>query len=443
MDSPAVEYKPHFLSMEFSQMLMNKLLTYNFETPELVVRGRSFWPLRKTCSFADPGVTYTYNNFTQECNEWTQELLDVKKRVEDYAHCSYNFVLVTLYSTGDARIGAHRDDESMLDPTVPVSTVSLGATRRMIFSKPGEMSVSYPLETGSLLIMNNQSWLHQINREIEVKLPRISLTFRKIVMNPSNTAVAAADDDDDEPSTKRSRTEVSAENYTLKKYALGENIYLTVVYYNGEIRIHIREFYKNCHGDELPTKNGIYMSICTFYEFCKNVHGLTLLYTDESSIIHNSILCFVQDKTVQFRYITENGFSKYGVTLNIAQLNILKVVVIQAENTILKFKFIHELKQAVTDDFSYETDMSTLKNIIEQNLCNEMKSRLKCMACISSQQNMFHSCKTLNNLELYKNFSPAVRMLLDVKIVAESYLKDNIFLSRKCDFQYLFEELFQ
>uniref|UniRef100_A0A665UUD8 AlkB homolog 2, alpha-ketoglutarate-dependent dioxygenase n=1 Tax=Echeneis naucrates TaxID=173247 RepID=A0A665UUD8_ECHNA len=100
----------------------------------------------------------------------------------------------SLYKDGQDHMGEHRDDEKELDPICPIASVSLGAARDFIFrhrDARGKQSsrqiepVRLELAHGSLLLMNpptNTFWYHSLPVRKKVLLPRINLTFRRIVL---------------------------------------------------------------------------------------------------------------------------------------------------------------------------------------------------------------------------------------------------------------------
>ena len=101
----------------------------------------------------------------------------------------------TRYKDGQDHMGEHRDDEKELDPLCPIASVSLGAARDFIFrhrDARGKQSsrqiepVKLELTHGSLLLMNpptNTFWYHSLPVRKRVLLPRINLTFRRIVLD--------------------------------------------------------------------------------------------------------------------------------------------------------------------------------------------------------------------------------------------------------------------
>jgi len=65
-------------------------------------------------------------------------------------------VLVNKYENGNDSIGFHADDERDLDPTIPITAVSLGQERPFIIkaSKPPHHCLTIKLANSSLLTMN-------------------------------------------------------------------------------------------------------------------------------------------------------------------------------------------------------------------------------------------------------------------------------------------------
>ncbi|GBM44621.1 DNA oxidative demethylase ALKBH2 [Araneus ventricosus] len=112
--------------------------------------------LRKSCSYGDMDIEYEYSGHCELPLPWNRTLWKIKSDVEKKTGFEYNFVLLNFYESGQAKIGAHKDDEPSLDPSVDIATLSFGACRDMIFSKKGCKSVRQALEAGSLLLMHDQ-----------------------------------------------------------------------------------------------------------------------------------------------------------------------------------------------------------------------------------------------------------------------------------------------
>ncbi|GBL81304.1 DNA oxidative demethylase ALKBH2 [Araneus ventricosus] len=105
------------------------------------VWGKSYQPLRKSCSYGDMDLEYEYSGHCELQLPWNRTMLKIKSDVEKKTGFEYNFVLLNFYESGHAKIGAHKDDEASLDQSVDIATLSFGACRDMIFSKKGCKSV--------------------------------------------------------------------------------------------------------------------------------------------------------------------------------------------------------------------------------------------------------------------------------------------------------------
>jgi len=103
--------------------------------------------------------------------------------------------LCTLYKDGSVGIPMHNDSEPSIVEDSQIYTVSIGATRNLRISSTVGPFVEHniPLEHGSLYVMSRadqDNWRHGIDRDIAVRNPRISLTFRKLKQPESCTEPA-------------------------------------------------------------------------------------------------------------------------------------------------------------------------------------------------------------------------------------------------------------
>ena len=151
---------------------------------QVVIFGKPITTKRKVAWYGDKAYQYTYSNTTKEALPWTEELLEIKQKVEHASGETYNSCLLNLYHQGDEGMAWHCDDEEDLKPNGAIASVSLGAERKFVFKhkKTGE-KVELWLETGSLLVMKGitqSCWLHQLPPTKKVSTARINLTFRTI-----------------------------------------------------------------------------------------------------------------------------------------------------------------------------------------------------------------------------------------------------------------------
>ncbi|XP_029018174.1 DNA oxidative demethylase ALKBH2 isoform X2 [Betta splendens] len=149
---------------------------------------------RRQATYGDAGLRYTYSGRTHLACTWTPTLEYIRDAVTNATGHTFNFVLINRYRDGEDHIGEHRDDEKELDPVCPIASVSLGAARDFVLrhrdarGKRGARRlepVKLQLAHGSLLLMNpptNTFWYHSLPVRKKVRLPRINLTFRRILL---------------------------------------------------------------------------------------------------------------------------------------------------------------------------------------------------------------------------------------------------------------------
>lgn len=186
LDADIVFY-PFFLGQLESDRLLHELMeTIEWRQDWITIYGRSMPQPRLTAWYGDRGKSYTYSNITMHPTDWTSTLLDLKTRVEGITGVSFNSVLLNLYRNGNDSMGWHSDDEPELGPNPVIASLSLGGTRRFMLRHRREKDLKHQLEltSGCLLIMQGatqHNWQHQISKTKRQVLPRINLTFRKIV----------------------------------------------------------------------------------------------------------------------------------------------------------------------------------------------------------------------------------------------------------------------
>lgn len=128
---------------------------------------------------------YTYSGLTLEPAPWTPMLVAIRDAVSAASGHRFNSVLLNLYRDGNDSMGMHSDDEPELGLNPVIASLSLGATRVMVFKhKRDRETVKVTLDDGALLVMagaTQHCWAHGINKSATVKQPRLNLTFRFIV----------------------------------------------------------------------------------------------------------------------------------------------------------------------------------------------------------------------------------------------------------------------
>jgi len=200
-DNINVTYKSDFLSKELSDEYYNILesnLVYNSaEESKVTVFGKQYLIPRKQVAYGESGTFYTFAGVTVNAIDWnidndtTNAIQTIKQKVEEFTNETFNFVLINRYANGTEYIGKHRDDEKDLDKKSVIVGVSLGAPRDVVFAPyrfiPEETSKrsTINLAHGSVFVMyypTNEHWTHEIPKRAGVSKPRVSLTFRKMVI---------------------------------------------------------------------------------------------------------------------------------------------------------------------------------------------------------------------------------------------------------------------
>lgn len=182
VDGKARYYRDLF-SPRLAQSYFNQLMeTIKWEHDRLKMFRKTIQTKREMAFYGDVGISYTYSNTTKKALSWTDQLLEIKREVEQKTGESFNACLLNLYHSGEEGMGWHTDAEKDLKENAAIASVSLGAERKFIFKhKESKEKVSLMLENRSLLLMTGTTqshWLHSLPPSKKVKTPRINLTFR-------------------------------------------------------------------------------------------------------------------------------------------------------------------------------------------------------------------------------------------------------------------------
>ncbi|MCW2120130.1 alpha-ketoglutarate-dependent dioxygenase AlkB family protein [Flavobacterium sp. 7A] len=181
-----VNYYGFLFSQEEANHYMAVLLSeIEWKHDEAIIMGKLIVTKRKVAWYGDQEFEYTYSNRTKKAMLWTPALLELKARVEQKTGESYNSCLLNLYHSGEEGMTWHSDGEKDLKKNGAIASLSFGATRKFAFKhKDTKETVSIILESGSLLVMKDETqthWLHRLPPTKKVLKPRINLTFRTII----------------------------------------------------------------------------------------------------------------------------------------------------------------------------------------------------------------------------------------------------------------------
>ena len=154
-----------------------------WEQPQVRVYGKLHRVPRMTAFLADASVSYRYSGVIHRGQGWPDWFTPLLEQVNESCSAQFNGCLFNLYRDGDDRMGWHADDETEIDQTKPIASLSLGSTRDFLFRHRSDPTkrAAIPLTDGDLLIMHpgcQELWMHSVPQRRKVKTMRINLTFR-------------------------------------------------------------------------------------------------------------------------------------------------------------------------------------------------------------------------------------------------------------------------
>lgn len=180
-----LNYMENFLTPVESQMLFEEFLQITPWQHDIVqLFGKEYITKRKMAFYADYGVQYSYSKRVKSPLIWTNQLLKLKKKVEETCGASFNSCLLNLYHQGEEGMSWHSDDEKELGENPAIASISLGAARKFCWKhKATKIRYDKILTSGSLLFMHGtmqRYWLHAIPKTKKITEARINLSFRQI-----------------------------------------------------------------------------------------------------------------------------------------------------------------------------------------------------------------------------------------------------------------------
>ena len=160
------------------------------ETPwrqeSITLYGKTHLQPRLLAWYGEPDAVYRYSGKTYQPLPWTEQLDDLRRRMEDLAEAPFNSVLLNYYRDGRDSMGLHADDEPELGPEPVIASLSLGEERALYFRHKRDKKargLDVVLPHGSVLMMRGltqANWKHGIRKLRRPCGPRLNLTFRLI-----------------------------------------------------------------------------------------------------------------------------------------------------------------------------------------------------------------------------------------------------------------------
>ena len=124
---------------------------------------------------------YSFSGISLDPNPWTEEILEIKDRIEPLANVTFNSVLLNLYRDGKDSVSWHTDAEPELGQNPIIASVSFGETRKFqLRHNITKEKIDIHLTHGSLLIMKGELqhyWQHQVPKTNTKISERLNLTF--------------------------------------------------------------------------------------------------------------------------------------------------------------------------------------------------------------------------------------------------------------------------
>ncbi|MCO5248332.1 MAG: alpha-ketoglutarate-dependent dioxygenase AlkB [Chitinophagales bacterium] len=183
-----VYYFPHFIAPSLSENYLN-LFTQKikWKHESITLFGKNVLQPRLTAWYGDNNALYSYSGTTMQPNVWTEELLQLKIKIETFFQHPFNSALLNLYRDGTDSVGWHKDNEKELGKNPMIASLSFGMTRqfKLRHQEDKKYIVKLTLEQGSLLLMKGltqHKWYHCVPKEPKIDNPRINITFRNILV---------------------------------------------------------------------------------------------------------------------------------------------------------------------------------------------------------------------------------------------------------------------
>lgn len=179
-------YESFFSPKEADQLYHLIVQNTPWRDDSIVLFGKKTPQPRRTAWYGDLGKSYTYSGLKMEPLPWTDELLQIKTKIELFLKHPFNSVLLNLYRHQKDSMGWHRDNEKELGPNPVIASLSFGASRTFCLRHytDKKLKVNLELNHGSLLLMQGQTqhfWEHALPKRTREIPQRLNLTFRQIL----------------------------------------------------------------------------------------------------------------------------------------------------------------------------------------------------------------------------------------------------------------------
>ncbi len=181
-----LRYIPNFFNSENANFYFEKLQQeIPWKQDKIKLFGKEHFQPRLSAFFAAQDVNYAYSGLKLKPKEFSEEILQIRKSVEEFSGLTFNSCLANLYRDGQDSMGWHSDDEKELGKNPVIASVSFGAERIFHLKNKTDKNLKQKVSLvhGSLLMMEEatqHNWKHQLPKTKKSIGPRLNLTFRKI-----------------------------------------------------------------------------------------------------------------------------------------------------------------------------------------------------------------------------------------------------------------------
>jgi len=178
-------FKPDFFNSDESKYFLENLKnTILWKQESMNMYGKRINFPRLTSWYGENDKFYSYSGIKCSPNPWTNDLIEIKQKIDIISNNSFNSVLLNLYRDGKDSMSWHTDAEKELGKNPIIASVNFGATRKFqLRHLKTKEKLELELSNGSLLIMQGELqhyWEHQIPKTKTPVSERINLTFRVI-----------------------------------------------------------------------------------------------------------------------------------------------------------------------------------------------------------------------------------------------------------------------
>jgi len=179
-------YHPNFFAKVESDRIFKTLLeTIEWKQDKIMMYGKELPLPRLSAWYGDNNKPYTYSGITLNPLPWTNELLQIKERIETEAKVRFSSVLINRYRDGQDYVGWHTDAEKELGKNPTIGSVNFGATRKFQLRRIDDHKEKFEVELkhGTFLVMGGATqhfWQHQVPKTATKIGERLNLTFRVI-----------------------------------------------------------------------------------------------------------------------------------------------------------------------------------------------------------------------------------------------------------------------